>query len=172
MRPKRSAKHVAAHEKQHRDLRESSSNTFFAALPSLPLVNEHAAPPPNSGLHVEITSAVHEGTLTVFADRELLFSANLATEKRGQPMHFEHALPAGPHQFRVALYKADRSLQLEKEGFAETSGDGANTMAVHVSRHTKLLVPRELALDVSWPGAATPAPERASAPRKTAALVQ
>ena len=172
-RPKRSARHVAAHEKQHRDLPESSSNTFFAALPSLPLVNEHAAPAaPNSGLHIEITSAVNEGTLTVFADRELLFSANLATEKRGQPMHFEHPLPAGPHQFRVALYKADRSLQLEKEGFAETSGDGANTMAVHVTRHAKLLVRRELALEVTWPGAATPAPERTSGTMKTAALVQ
>ncbi len=172
-RPQRSAKHVAAHEKQRRDLPESSSNTFFAALPSLPLVNEHAAPAAsNSGLHVEITSAVHEGTLTVFADRELLFSANLATEKRGQPMHFEHALPAGPHQFRVALYKADRSLQLEKEGFAETSGDGANTMAVHVTRHAKLLVRRELALEVTWPGAAAPAPERTSGTMKTATLVQ
>ena len=170
-RPQRSARHVGAHEKQHRDLPESSSNTFFAALSSLPLVNEHAAPAPNSGLHVEITSAVNEGTLTVFADRELLFSANLATEKRGQPMHFEHALPAGPHQFRVALYKADRSLQLEKEGFAETSGDGANTMAVHVTRHAKLLVRRELVLEVTWPGAAAPAPERTSGAMKTAALV-
>ncbi len=152
---------------------ESSSNTFFAALSSLPLVNEHAAPAaPNSGLHIEITSAVNEGTLTVFADRELLFSANLATEKRGQPMHFEHPLPAGPHQFRVALYKADRSLQLEKEGFAETSGEGANTMAVHVTRHAKLLVRREFALEVTWPGAATPAPERTSGAIKTAALVQ
>ncbi len=172
-RPKRSAKHATAHEKQPRDLPNSPSNAFFAALPSLPLINVPAAPAaPNAGLHIEITSVVSEGILTVFADRELLFSANLATEKHGQPMHFEHALPAGPHQFRVALYKADRSLQLEKEGFAETGGDGANTLAVHITRHAKLLVRRELALEVTWPGAATPARERTSGTMKTAVLVQ
>ncbi len=171
VRPKRSTKHAPVDEKQPRDLPSSSSKVFFAALPSLPLVNERAAPTaPTSGLHIEITSAVTEGTLAVFADRELLFSANLITEKHGQPMHFEHALPAGPHQFRVALYKADRSLQLEKEGFAETRGDGANTLAVHVTRHAKLLVRRELALEVTWPGA--PASEHTSGAIRTAGLVQ
>jgi serine/threonine protein kinase len=153
-RPNRSAKHAAAHEKQPSGLQNSPSKTFLAALPSLPLLNELPAQAvPNPGLHIEITSAVREGTLTVFADRELFFSANLATEKQGQPMHYQHALPAGPHQFRVALYKADRSLQLEKEGFAETRGEGANTLAVHVTRRAKLLVRHELALEVAWPGA-------------------
>ncbi len=129
----------------------------------MPLVNEPPAQAaPSSGLQIEITSAVNEGILTVFADRELLFSADLATEKQGQPIHFKHALPAGPHQFRVALYKPDRSLQLEKEGFAETRGDGANTLAVHVTRRAKLLVRRELALEVTWPGALAPAAEHAS----------
>ncbi len=109
--------------------------------------------------------------LTVFADRELLFSQDLSSAKQGQPMHFEHALPAGPHQFRVALYKADRSLQLEKEGFAETRSDGANTLAVHVTRRAKLLVRRELALEVNWPGAPVPGSEHAPAIR-TAGLVQ
>ncbi|HYW98143.1 MAG TPA: hypothetical protein VE822_03450, partial [Candidatus Elarobacter sp.] len=109
---------------------------------------------PHSSLQIEITSAVREGTVIVFADRELLFSVNLAEEKKGQPVHFEHTLAAGPHQFRVALYKADRSLQLEKEGFAETRGDSENTMAVHITRRAKLLIRHELALDVTWPGGA------------------
>jgi hypothetical protein len=131
---------------------------FFAALPSLPLVNESAAKPAasSSGLQIEITSAVKEGTLTVFVDRELLFSRDLAGEKQGQPFRFAHALPAGPHQFRVALYKKDRSLQLEKEGFAETRADAANMLAVHVTHRAKMLVRRELALEISWPGMPAP----------------
>ena len=152
-RQDRSAKNLRAHEKH--PLRNSSSKTLVAALPSSPPVNQPAVTP-HSSLQIEITSAVREGTVIVFADRELLFSVNLAEEKKGQPVHFEHALAAGPHQFRVALYKADRSLQLEKEGFAETRGDGENTMAVHITRRAKLLIRHELALDVTWPGGAPP----------------
>jgi serine/threonine protein kinase len=162
-RTNRSAKHGPAPAKQPRDLRNSPAPTFFSALPSLPLVSTPTAQTaPASGLQIEITSAVREGTLTVFADRELLFSADLSAQKQGRPMHFEHALPPGPHQFRVALYKPDRSLQLEKEGFAETRGDGADTLAVHVTRRAKLLVRRELTLEVTWPGALAPAAEHAS----------
>jgi len=174
-RTNRSAKHAAAATKQSKSLQNSHSETFFSALPSLPLVSTPAAQAaPGSGLQIEITSAVNEGTLTVFADRELLFSADLATQKQGRPMHFEHALPPGPHQFRVALYRADRSLQLEKEGFAETRGDGADTLAVHVTRRAKLLIRRELALEVTWPGALAPVAEHASGTTgaiKSAALV-
>src|SRR5439155_1306177 len=147
----RSAKNSRAHEKH--PLRNSSSKTLVTALPSSSPVNQPAAAP-HSSLQIEITSAVREGTVIVFADRELLFSVNLAEEKKGQPVHFEHTLAAGPHQFRVALYKADRSLQLEKEGFAETRGDSENTMAVHITRRAKLLIRHELALDVTWPGGA------------------
>jgi serine/threonine protein kinase len=162
-RSNRSAKHVSAPAKRPGQLKNSPSETFFAALPALPLISAPAAQPaPGSSLQIEITSAVNEGTLTVFADRELLFSADLATQKQGRPLHFEHALPPGPHQFRVALYRVDRSLQLEKEGFAETRGDGADTLAVHVTRRAKLLIRRELALEVTWPGALAPAAEHAS----------
>jgi hypothetical protein len=89
--------------------------------------------------------------LAIFADRELLFTANFATAARGESIHFQHALPAGPHQFRVALYKPDKSLRLEKEGLAEIRSDAANTLAVHVNRRAKLLVRREFTLDVTWP---------------------
>jgi serine/threonine protein kinase len=174
-RQNHSAQHASVRKTQPKDSRNSPSQTFFAALPTLPLVKEPPAQAaPRSALQIEITSAVNEGTLTVFADRELLFSADLASARRGQPIHFEHALAAGPHQFRVALYKADRSLQLEKEGFAETRGDGADTLAVHVTRRAKLLVRRELTLEVIWPGALAPAAEHASGttvPVRSAALV-
>jgi len=170
----RSVKASSSHQKHPSNLQSSQAKALLAAVPSLPAVKEPAAPAASS-LQIEITSAVSEGTLTIFADRQLLFSIDLASEKKGQPLHFENALPAGPHQFRVALYKADRSLQLEKEGFAETRGDGADTLAVRIARHAKLLVRRELALEVTWPGAAAPhAAERTSGvgALRTAGLAQ
>ena len=145
----------------------------LVAVPPLPVLNEPAAQAAlTPGLHIEITSAVTEGTLAIFADHQLLFTTNLVTDKPGQPIHFEHALPAGSHQFRVALYKPDRSLQLEKEGLAEIRADADNTLAVRVNRHAKLLRRRELALDVVWPGALAPAAGHASTTVKTAAFLK
>jgi hypothetical protein len=123
-------------------------------------------------LQIEITSTVNEGTLAIFAERELLFTTNLVTTTPGQPIHFEHQLPAGPHQFRVALYKPDKSLRLEKEGLAEIRSDLANTLAVHVNHHSKLLVRRDVALDITWPAASVPGSERAAATAKTSALLK
>ena len=110
--------------------------------------------------------------MAIFADRELLFTANFATVAPGEPIHFEYALPAGPHQFRVALYKPDKSLRLEKEGLAEIRSDGANTLAVHVNHRAKLLLRREFALDVTWPAGTAAASERAAASVKTSALLK
>jgi hypothetical protein len=72
----------------------------------------------------------------------------------------------------VALYKPDKSLRLEKEGLAEIRSDLANTLAVHVNHHSKLLVRREVALDVIWPAAPVLASERAAATVKASALVK
>jgi len=94
----RSAKPSSSRQKRSLNLRSSPSKALSAALPSLPTVKEPAASAvASSGLQIEVTSAVAEGTLTVFADRELLFSIDLASEKKGQPLHFENSLPAGPH---------------------------------------------------------------------------
>ena len=167
----RSAKSDTARKSPASGLQNSSSREFFAALPPLPLAKEPAPPAaPSSGIQVEIRSAVKEGILTVFADRELLLSEDLSSAKQGQLLHFEHALAAGPHQFRVALYKADRSLQVEKEGFAETRPDAVNTLAVHVTHRAKMLVRRELALEVTWPGAASPTAAVPSAEHKSSAV--
>jgi serine/threonine protein kinase len=174
-KPSRSAKAPSSHLKHPTSLHSSPQKAILAAHPAVPAAKEPAAPAaPTPGLQIEIISAVNEGTLTVFADRQLLFSIDLASEKKGRPLHFENTLAAGPHQFRVALYKADRSLQLEKEGFAETRGDGADTLAVHIARRAKLLVRHELALEVTWPGVTAPHAERTSGTGalRTAGLLQ
>lgn len=176
-RPNRSvvrlAKLAAPAAKEPSDSRDSRGNSSpnFIASPSL--VSESSAQTaPTPKLHIEIISTVNEGTLAIFADRELLFTTNLVSTKPGEPIHFEHPLPAGPHQFRVALYKPDKSLRLEKEGLAEIRSDLANALAVHVNRHSRLLVRRELALDVTWPAASMPASERAAATAKASALMK
>ena len=169
----RLAKLAAASAKQPSDSRDSPgiSSPNFIASPSL--ASESAAQAaPASTLHIEIISTVNEGALAIFADRELLFTTNLVTTSPGETIHFEHPLPAGSHQLRVALYKPDKSLRLEKEGLAEIRSDLANTLAVHVNRHSKLLVRHELALDVTWPAASMPASERAAATAKASALMK
>jgi hypothetical protein len=56
----------------------------------------------------------------------------------------------------VALYRADKSLQVAKEGLGEIRTDGQNTLHIHVTKRAKMLVRRETSLDVLWPSAITP----------------
>jgi len=165
----RPAKLAATRTKQPGVIPQGVSSLKTIASPAPEPAAQAAAAPT---LQIQITSAVTEGALAIFADRELLFTANFATAARGEPIHFEHALPAGPHQFRVALYKPDKSLRLEKEGLAEIRSDATNTLAVHVNRRAKLLVRREFTLDVTWPAGTAAASERAAAPAKASALLK
>jgi serine/threonine protein kinase len=176
-RPKRSvvrpAKLASAPAKPHNDSGDSKGISSPNLIASPALASESAARvAPAPSLQIEITSTVNEGTLAVFADRELLFTTNLVTTMPGELVHFEHPLPAGAHQFRVALYKADKTLRMEKEGLAEIRSDFANTLAVHVNHHSKLLVRRELALDVTWPAASVAPSERAATIAKTSVLMK
>ncbi|MGB2897804.1 MAG: serine/threonine-protein kinase [Candidatus Acidiferrum sp.] len=165
----RPAKLAAARTKQPGVIPQGvSSPKIIASTAPEPAAPAATAPT----LQIEITSAVAEGTLAIFADRELLFTINFATAAPGEPIHFEHAVPAGPHQFRVALYKPDKSLRLEKEGLAEIRSDGANTLAVRVNRRAKLLVRREFTLEVTWPAGSAAASERGAAHVKTSALLK
>jgi hypothetical protein len=173
LRVTRPRKVAVARAKQFGDSRDAQKVSSPNPLASPAPASESAAHTvPASTLKIEITSTVNEGALAIFAEHELLFTTNLTTTTPGDPIHFEHSLPSGPHQLRVALYKPDKSLRLEKEGLAEIRSDLANTLAVHVNHHSKLLVRRELALDVTWPAAPVPASERAAATAKTSALMK
>jgi len=72
-------------------------------------------------------------------------------------------LPVGPHQLRVCLYRADKSLQVAKEGLGEIHIEGQNTLHIHVTKRAKLLVRHETSLEVSWPSAVKPAAVPATA---------
>ena len=123
-------------------------------------------------LHIEINSTVSEGVLAVFADQDLVFTTNLSAAANGAAVQFKRPLSVGPHRLRVAYYKQDRSLQMEKEGLAEISANGENILSVHMNSRTGLLFHRALTLAVSWPGAQPAQKEQAPATAMTAALVR
>jgi len=125
-----------------------------------------------SDLRMEISSTVAEGTLAVFANRDLVFTANLSACVNGAAIQCQRPLPVGPLLLRVAYYNPDRSLHMEEEGLAEISANGENVVSIRVNSRTGLLFRRALTLAVVWPGAQPARSEHASAPAMTAALVR
>jgi hypothetical protein len=134
-----------------------SSTPAVSVLPLLPS-STMSKTMEGASLQVEIDSTVGDGAVAVFADQALLFTTELHVGTVADPIRFEHSLPSGPHQLRVVLYRADKSLQVAKEGLGQIRGDMSNLLKIHVSRKSKLLVRKETSLDVSWPSAITPTP--------------
>jgi hypothetical protein len=141
------------------------SATTSVSAPVMPLP---VAPMPISrptekaALKIEIDSSVGEGALAIFADQTLLYTTDLKANEPGAPIKLEQNLPPGPHQLRVALYRADKSLQVAKEGLGEMRTDSTNMLRIHVSKKAKMLVKHENSLDVAWPSAMGPAPVTAA----------
>ena len=115
-----------------------------------------------AALRIKIDTTVSDGTLAIFADHDLLLTTGLRDQAAMDPVRLERLLPSGPHQLRVALYRADKSLQTEKEGLGELRADSDNTLTIRVTKRPKMLVRRETALEVIWPSGV-------GAPRQTAA---
>jgi hypothetical protein len=111
-----------------------------------------------AALKIEIDSSVGDGALAIFADQSLLYTTDLKANEPGAPIKLEQNLPPGPHQLRVVLYRADKSLQVAKEGLGEMRLDSPNMLRIHVSKKAKMLVKHENSLDVAWPSAMAPAP--------------
>ena len=123
-----------------------------------------------AALHIEIESIGGEGALAIFADQNLVFTSDLHAGAPGHPIRLERALPAGPHQLRVALYRPDKSLQTVKEGLGEIRTDTANTLRIHIGRRSKMLVRRETSLDVTWPSAIGSTPGGSAPPSFSASI--
>jgi|HubBroStandDraft_6_1064221.scaffolds.fasta_scaffold01315_11 serine/threonine protein kinase len=124
---------------------------------------ESARPKELASLRIEIVSAIAEETLAVYAGQDVLVSTRLDSAHLGETLHFDCPLAAGTHPLRVVLYRADDSLHLQKEGFAEIVPDGSNTLDIRVNRRSKLLIRKEAALEVSWPVPHSAAAQNASA---------
>src|SRR6266404_5189901 len=135
------------------------------AMAAVPVAIERAA------LRIKIDANVTDGTLAIFADHDFLLTTGLRDHAAADPAALEKLLPAGPHQLRVALYRADKSLQTEKEGLGELSADSENTLIIRVTKRPKMLVRRETALEVIWPSAISPQRQPvAGSPSVTTAL--
>ena len=137
-----------------------------AAAPGSPLPEGGIAETRRAPLQIEIQARVPGATLAVYADHQLLFTTYLNTDGPETPLRIERKLSLGPHQFRVAIYRADKSLQAEKEGLAEIRGDTDNKLSIRIRRHSRFLLKRDAALEVTWPDAAA-YPAAASALRAT-----
>jgi serine/threonine protein kinase len=120
-----------------------------AAVPSSsPQVS---SPQQLASLSVEIVSAIAEETVAVYSGQNLLVSTRLDAAHLGEQLHFDCPLSAGAHPLRVVLYRADESLHVQKEGFAEILSDGSNTLDIRIDRRAKFLIRKEATLEVSWP---------------------
>jgi serine/threonine protein kinase len=104
-----------------------------------------------TSLRVEIVSAIAEETIAVYAGDHVLISTRLDSARLGEPLRFDCPLSPGVHPLRVALYRADESLHIQKEGFADIVSDDSNTLNIRVSRRSKLLIRKETTLEVTWP---------------------
>jgi len=121
-------------------------------LPSAGLTTHSpaAAPVP---LSIEITSAVDGETIAVYADQHLIATSSLSVTAAGETLHLERPLASGHHEFRVALYRPDQSLHLERGGLAEIQAGVANLLSIKVVKHAKMLLKHDAALEILWPGA-------------------
>ena len=111
----------------------------------------HAAKP--ASLSVEISSAIDGATLALFVDRQLVATSPLSITRPGESLHLDRPLLAGAHEFRVALYRQDKTLQTEKQGLAELQPGSPNLLAIRVIRRSKMLVKHNADLDILWPSA-------------------
>jgi hypothetical protein len=139
----------------------AAKNANASASPAAPELTSLPIPSPvsradHATMKIEIDSTFGEGALSIFADQTLLFTTELHATAGAAPLRLEHALPVGPHQLRVCLYRADKSLQVAKEGLGEIHTEGQNTLHIHVTKRAKLLVRHETSLDVSWPSSMAP----------------
>jgi len=112
--------------------------------------------PASAPLGIEISSAIAGETLAIFADQRLVATSSLSITRPGETLHLDRPLPSGPHEFRIALYRQDKSLHLERQGLGEIQPLGPNTLSVHVIRHAKMLVKHDADLLVVWPSPSSP----------------
>ena len=150
--------------------RETRSDVPVPALVQAPAASAVPVAIRRAALRIKIDTKVSDGTLAIFADHDLLLTTGLRDQAAADPMRLERVLPAGPHQLRVALYRADKTLQTEKEGLGELRADGENTLTIRVAKRAKMLVRRETALEVIWPSAISVQPRGSASPSVTTAL--
>ena len=136
----------------------SGPDTARAAVPakvssSEPGPSEASRKSAVTQLTVAIVTKSSDDTLVILADRQVLVSFNLAGAHGddASPIRRTFALPPGPHQISVALYKEDKTLRSQKDGLAELRAGEPSVLVIHVGKHSKILPLFGSALGVTWP---------------------
>ena len=119
-------------------------------------------------LAIEISSAIDGATLAVFMDQQLVATTSLSVTRPGESLRLDRSLSPGPHEFRIALYRQDQTLQTAKQGLGELAPGSSNRLTVHVLRRAKMLVRHNADLDILWPAAASSPSEPANSAAKSA----
>src|SRR6266478_1047391 len=132
---------------------ENSSRSRETSNPEAAINPVHTPAAGEVALNIEIASAIDGETLAIYADQHLVATSPLSVTASGEMLHLERPLAAGPHEFRVALYRPDQSLHLERGGLAEIQSGSANLLSIKVVKHAKMLVKKDAALEILWPGA-------------------
>ena len=135
---------------------ENPSRARETSRPDAAITPVHTPEAGQVPLNIEIASAIDGETLAIYADQHLVATSPLSVTAAGETLHLERPLAAGPHEFRVALYRPDQSLHLERDGLAEMQSGSANLLSIRVIKHAKMLVKRDAALEILWPGAPPP----------------
>lgn len=132
---------------------EETKPIILRAPPRNPRIDSRLPKQPLANVYIEIVgNAVDaEETLAVFSDRALLYSTVISPHSRSKPTRLRRQLPLGRHELRVALYRADKSLHLEQEGFAEIVPGRKNRLQIQITRRSKFMHKADPALQVTWP---------------------
>jgi len=111
-----------------------------------------------ASLSIEISSAIEGATLAIFVDQQLLATSPLSITRPGETLHIDRPLAAGAHEFRIALYRQDKTLQTEKQALAELRTGSPNELAIRVIRRSKMLLKHNADLDILWPSSPSAKP--------------
>jgi serine/threonine protein kinase len=104
-------------------------------------------------LIIEIASTIDGEVVAIYADQKLIATSPLSITSAGEVLRLERSVTSGPHEFRVALYRQDQSLHLERDGLAEIQSGISNVLSIHVVKRAKMLIKHDAALEIFWPGA-------------------
>jgi len=97
-------------------------------------------------------------------DQQLIASSRLLLNRAGGSLRLERTLLPGPHEFRVALYRQDQTLQIEKQGLADLEPGLSNQLTVRVVRRSKMLVKHNADMDILWPDGSPNSAPKSTAP--------
>ena len=141
----------SSHASQDRTLAQSNKTSLPSPRPAATV----RAVAPAASLGIEITSLIDGVTVAIFVDQKLLATSPLSITRPGESLHLDRPLAAGPHEFRIALYRQDKTLQIERQGLAELQPNSPNLLAIHVVRRAKMFVKHNADLDILWPSPAS-----------------